>query len=111
MLSIAFGQAKYYVDNLSQNVHRGLKYKIKTGVWPARAPMGYRNDRNIKSIVLYEPEAKPLRKAFELYSTGKYALDNIGKFLFEQGMKNKYSGGQLNDSNLRRVLMRPFYTG
>ncbi|MEK7472929.1 MAG: recombinase family protein, partial [Patescibacteria group bacterium] len=111
MLSIAFGQAKYYVDNLSQNVTRGLKYKIKTGVWPARAPMGYRNDRNIKSIVVYEPEARPLRKAFELYSTGKYALDGIGRFLFEQGMKNKYSGGQLNDSNLRRVLMRPFYTG
>ncbi len=111
MLSIAFGQAKYYVDNLSQNVTRGLKYKVKTGVWPARAPMGYRNDRNIKSIVVYEPEARPLRKAFELYSTGKYALDGIGKFLFEQGMKNKYSGGQLNDSNLRRVLMRPFYTG
>jgi len=111
MLSIAFGQAKYYVDNLSQNVHRGLKYKIKTGVWPARAPMGYRNDRNIKSIVVYEPEARPLRKAFELYSTGKYALDDIGSFLFEQGMKNKYSGGQLNDSNLRRVLMRLFYTG
>ncbi|KKQ77226.1 MAG: Recombinase, partial [Parcubacteria group bacterium GW2011_GWA1_38_7] len=111
MLSIAFGQAKYYVDNLSQNVTRGLKYKIKTGVWPARAPMGYRNDRNSKSIVVYEPEARPLRKAFELYSTGKYALDGIGKFLFENGMKNKYSGGQLNDSNLRRVLMRPFYTG
>jgi len=111
MLSIAFGQAKYYVDNLSQNVHRGLKYKIKTGVWPARAPMGYRNDRNSKSIVMYEPEARPLRKAFELYSTGKYALDDIGSFLFENGMKNKYSGGQLNDSNLRRVLMRPFYTG
>ena len=111
MLSIAFGQAKYYVDNLSQNVHRGLKYKIKTGVWPAKAPMGYRNDRNSKSIVVYEPEARPLKKAFELYSTGKYALDDIGAFLFEHGMKNKYSGGQLNDSNLRRVLMRPFYTG
>ena len=111
MLSIAFGQAKYYVDNLSQNVHRGLKYKIKQGVWPARAPMGYRNDRNTKNIVVYEPEAGPLKKAFELYSTGKYALDDIGAFLFEHGMKNKYSGGQLNDSNLRRVLMRPFYTG
>ena len=111
MLSIAFGQAKYYVDSLSQNVHRGLKYKIKQGVWPAKAPMGYRNDRNTKSIVVYEPEARPLKKAFELYSTGKYALDDIGAFLFEHGMKNKYSGGQLNDSNLRRVLMRPFYTG
>ena len=111
MLSIAFGQAKYYVDNLSQNVHRGLKYKIKQGVWPARAPMGYRNDRNTKSIVVYEPEARPLKKAFELYATGKYALHDIGAFLFEHGMKNKYSGGQLNDSNLRRVFMRPFYTG
>ena len=46
--------------------------------------MGYRNDRNIKSIVVYEPEARPLRKAFELYSTGKYALDGIGKFLLNR---------------------------
>ena len=36
MLSIAFGQAKYYVDNLSQNVQRGLRFKIKRGIWPAR---------------------------------------------------------------------------
>src|SRR3989338_6163512 len=27
MLSIAFGQSKYYVDNLSENVKRGLHFK------------------------------------------------------------------------------------
>ena len=28
MLSIAFGQSKYYVDNLSENVKRGLRQKL-----------------------------------------------------------------------------------
>ncbi len=111
MLSIAFGQAKYYVDNLSQNVHRGLKFKIKRGIWPARAPMGYRNDRNTKTIVVYEPEAKVIKKAFELYAAGNHSLHSIGEFFLESGIKNKISGGTPNDSNLRRLLMRPFYTG
>src|SRR4030066_1594817 len=37
MLSIAFGQSKYYVDNLSENVKRGLRQKIRNGVWPGKA--------------------------------------------------------------------------
>ena len=32
MLSIAFGQSKYYVDNLSENVQRGLRQKLRIGV-------------------------------------------------------------------------------
>ncbi len=111
MLSIAFGQAKYYVDNLAQNVLRGLKYKVKQGIWPARAPWGYRNDRNTRGIVIYPPEANVIRGAFELYATGKYALIDIGKYFYENGIKNKVSGGYPNDSNLRRILMRPLYYG
>lgn len=50
MLSIAFGQSKYYVDNLSENVKRGLREKLRRGVWPKLAPIGYFNDLKIKSI-------------------------------------------------------------
>ena len=32
MLNIAFGQSKYYVDNLSENVARGMRQKIRNGV-------------------------------------------------------------------------------
>ena len=32
MLSIAFGQSKYYVDNLSENVKRGIRQKLRRGV-------------------------------------------------------------------------------
>ena len=29
MLNIAFGQSKYYVDNLSENVKRGMRHKLR----------------------------------------------------------------------------------
>jgi len=34
MLNIAFGQSKYFVDNLQENTKRGLRQKIRNGVWP-----------------------------------------------------------------------------
>jgi DNA invertase Pin-like site-specific DNA recombinase len=41
MLSIAFGQSKYYIDNLSENIKRGHRQKLKQGLWPQMAPLGY----------------------------------------------------------------------
>src|SRR3990172_4940446 len=29
MLNVAFGQAKYYVDNLSENIRRGMRQKLR----------------------------------------------------------------------------------
>src|SRR3989304_7282876 len=37
MLSIAFGQSKYYVDSLAENTKRGLRQKIKRGAYPSLA--------------------------------------------------------------------------
>jgi DNA invertase Pin-like site-specific DNA recombinase len=46
MLNIAFGQSKYYIDNLSKNVKRGYRQKVRQGLWPAGpSPIGYLNNR------------------------------------------------------------------
>ena len=37
MLSIAFGQSKYYVDSLSENTKRGLRQKVRRGEYPSFA--------------------------------------------------------------------------
>src|SRR5262249_4759036 len=34
MLNIAFGQSKYYVDNMAQNIRRGLRARARQGFWP-----------------------------------------------------------------------------
>jgi DNA invertase Pin-like site-specific DNA recombinase len=50
MLSIAFGQSKYYVDNLSENTKRGLRQKIRRGEFPGIAPFGYYNNTKSKTV-------------------------------------------------------------
>ena len=39
MLSIAFGQSKYYIDALSENIKRGIRLKLSKGIWPQWAPI------------------------------------------------------------------------
>ena len=57
MLSIAFGQSKYYVDNLSENVKRGIRQKLRLGWYPGRAPIGYLNEPRLRTIVIDEATA------------------------------------------------------
>ena len=44
MLQVAFGQSKYYSDNLVQNVNRGIRQKLRRGEWLNLAPFGYVNN-------------------------------------------------------------------
>ena len=50
MLNIAFGQSKYYIDNLSENIKRGHRAKLRKGIWPSFAPLGYLNNNKTKGI-------------------------------------------------------------
>ena len=50
MLQVAFGQSKYYSDNLVQNVKRGIRAKIRRGEWLNYAPFGYVNNRTTKNM-------------------------------------------------------------
>ncbi len=50
MLQVAFGQSKYYSDNLSENVKRGIRQKLRRGEWPGLAPFGYVNNPKTRTI-------------------------------------------------------------
>src|SRR3989338_10674757 len=70
MLNIAFGHSKYYVDNLSENIKRGHRQKLRKGVWPGFAPLGYLHNSPTKSIDLDKEKSVLVRKGFELYAPG-----------------------------------------
>ena len=110
MLNIAFGQSKYYIDNLSENVKRGNRQKLRRGLWPTVAPLGYINNRKTRGIDP-DPEMAPLiRKAFETYSTGEYTLKQIRNMLEEKGLRNCH-GNALYASGVEKLLKRPIYCG
>ena len=114
MLNIAFGQSKYYVDNLSENVKRGMKHKIRLGIWPMKAPFGYINDSNTKTIQIDSKKAKVVKKAFELFAAGKKSFTEIGLYLHKMGItrvSRKHIGSPLKITTVKKMLTNRFYIG
>ncbi len=110
MLNIAFGQSKYYVDNLSENIRRGHRAKLRRGVYPGSAPIGYLNNHRTRDIDIDRERAPLIRKGFELYATGKYTLKQIARAFKDMGLRSQ-KGNVLAVSCVQRILSKSFYFG
>src|SRR3990167_4850798 len=109
-LSMAFVQSKYYVDSLSENTKRGLRQKVRMGIFPSQAPVGYLNDSRTKTIVVEKKKAKMLRLAFERYVKGNQRLEDIATFLAKNGISTR-SGKRISKTRVSFILSNPFYVG
>ncbi len=110
MLSMAFSQSKYYVDNLSENTKRGLRQKVRRGEFPSKAPIGYINDVRTKSIVIDKRRTPFVVRAYELYASGTKRLVDIAEYLANNGIKT--SGNKpLSKDQVKHMLKNPFYYG
>ena len=110
MLSIAFGQSKYYIDSLSENVKRGLREKLRRGEWPGIAPVGYLNDYKLHTIYP-DPEKAPfIRKMFELYSSENYTLESMTQEVNRWGLIGG-RGKPVCKAQLARMLRNSIYYG
>ncbi|MBI2340664.1 MAG: recombinase family protein [Deltaproteobacteria bacterium] len=110
MLNIAFGQSKYFIDNLSQNVKRGQRQKLRRGEWPFPPPLGYLpGGRN--SFPKVDPVKGPLiKRLFETYDTGRYTIDQSRKLSFQWGLASR-AGKTLSLGMVHRIFQNPFYYG
>ena len=110
MLNIAFGQSKYFVDNLRENTKRGLRQKIRNGVWPGWAPVGYLNNLKTKMIDVNFEKAPKVKKLFELYTTGKHTFHSLANWCKEHNLKGNL-GKDISTSNIPIILQNIFYVG
>jgi site-specific DNA recombinase len=109
MLAIAFGMSKYYIDRLSEDIKRGVRQKLKNGIWPRLAPVGYLNDRITRTLIP-DPVRGPLvRKAFEFYAAGGYTLAKLRETVNKLGLTGMHT--QLSTSNYQHMLNNPLYYG
>jgi len=110
MLNIAFGQSKYYIDNLSENVKRGLRQKLRRGEYPGKAPIGYLHDRFKKTIHVDKTKAKLIKKLFEIYATGEYSLKYLQSQFKDLGLISR-RGYPPSINMIQYILTQPFYYG
>ena len=110
MLSMAFSQSKYYVDNLSENTKRGLRHKVRLGHYPSIAPIGYINDVRKKTIIVDKRRSPFIVEAFELYAEGDKTMQDIADFLKAKDIMTK-GGLPLHKDRIKQMLINPFYYG
>ena len=106
--------AKNYVDNLSEEVRKGLREKADQGIWPGPAPFGYINVSRPdgKRIIDVDPERGPhARRMFELYATGRYSINDLVKYANENQLVSWKSKRPLHTSAIHLILRNPLYKG
>ena len=110
MLQVAFGQSKYFSDNLVENVKRGIRQKIRKGEWLTLAPLGYVNNLKTKNIEPDKVKARIIKLAFEEYAKGTHTLVTLSQFLADHGIVQK-KGTPLAKVSVVKLLTNRAYLG
>jgi len=110
MLQVAFGQSKYYSDNLSENVKRGFRQKLRRGEWCSHAPFGYVNNPKTRNIEPIETKARIINKAFEEFKHGNHTLTSISERLSFWGLTSG-TGKLLCKAIIKKMLTNKAYIG
>jgi DNA invertase Pin-like site-specific DNA recombinase len=105
MHDIHVAVARNYSENLKEEVRKGMREKAEQGVYPGRAPFGYRNNTITRTIEVAPGKAPVLQRIFELYGTGNHSLDSLRKALWAE------TGVRLSRSYLETILKNRFYLG
>ncbi len=99
-----------YIRNLREEIKKGIYGRLRQGLYPFGAPIGYL-DQGAGNQKIPDPIRAPLlRRAFELYSTGNYSLHSLREELSQLGLRNR-NGHPLTKGGLETVLDNPFYCG
>jgi site-specific DNA recombinase len=73
--------ARNYIENLRDEVRKGMREKAAQGIYPSRPPLGYRNNKLLRTIEVDPDNAPVAQRMFELYATGSYSLATLRLFL------------------------------
>jgi site-specific DNA recombinase len=82
-----------------------MREKAEQGMYPGRAPFGYRNDSATRSIQVDSGKAPVLIKIYQMYATGDYSLSSLRETVLIN------TGVRLCRAYLEKVLKNRFYVG
>jgi len=97
--------ARNYIDNLREEVSKGMREKAEQGIYPSRPPIGYRNNKEKHTIEVELAKAPIATRMFELYASGQHSLSSLRRALMTE------FGIRMAKGYLERLLKNPFYMG
>ncbi len=104
--------AKNYIDNLSEEIRKGLNEKCAQGYYPSSPPMGYiskQNDAGKKELVIDPTVAPFIKQIFESYLMGNYTYKSLAEYMHACGFRPKNRNCTMK--TIENILHNEFYTG
>jgi site-specific DNA recombinase len=106
--------AKNYIDNLSEEVKKGLRAKAELHLWPSFAPLGYLNTigPDGKRIIVPDPVLGPMvTQLFEWFATRNYSLKSLAQKAYQEGFRFRKTNHKVPVTTLHKMLRKRVYTG
>jgi site-specific DNA recombinase len=97
--------ARNYIENLKEEVKKGMREKAEQGIYPSRPPLGYQNNKLEHTIELNPHKVPVVKSMFFLYASGRLSLSELRIEL------KRMHGANLAKGYLERLLKNPFYVG
>jgi|SRR5579871_1105415 len=129
MFNMGTVMAQSYVDQLKDNIKRSINHKIETGLWIAKAPIGYRHqydpedvrsrglrkkadrkERRRSKIVVDEARAPIVVRMFKEYALGHTSLRELHRKSAAWGLRND-RGNTFALQTVCDIIANPFYYG
>lgn len=99
-----------YIRNLREETIKGINGRLKQGLYPFKAPIGYRDNGGGKPKTLDPVRAPLIKLAFELYASRRHSLRSLLSELERRGLRNE-RGKPITKTCLEKFLNNPFYCG
>jgi DNA invertase Pin-like site-specific DNA recombinase len=99
-----------FIRNLREETKKGFYGRLKQGLYPIRAPIGYL-DCGGGQAKTPDPKMAPLvREAFERYATGSISQPRLVEEMYRRGLRNR-GGKKISLNGISTMLNNPFYMG
>lgn len=107
---IQMAVAADYCRNLSIEARKGIDGRLKQGLYPFHAPLGYRNQGGGKLKALDPKRAPLIRTLFELYLTGDHSIRSLHQEMIDRGLTTR-GGKPISRRTIENILQNRFYCG
>ncbi len=111
MIAVELGMANQYVRDLSVNIQRGIRERVRRGIFYGKAPLGYFNEPRLRTIEPHPEHFPKLKRILERFAGGAHSLTSIMNEMTKAGLVGGQRGRQLRLSSVGHLLENPFYYG
>jgi DNA invertase Pin-like site-specific DNA recombinase len=99
-----------YIRNLREETIKGLHGRLKQGIYPFKAPIGYVNNGGGQLKTIDPMRGPHVKRAIELYAAGHHSIRSLQAEMHRVGVRTK-GGKPLSKGCIENMLSNPFYAG